>query len=119
MEDKNDAGFTFGERYNATAWSAWRMSDWLSLSLRVMYEKEGNINGHYNGPHQHSSPRDLQANYGGEFLDYGLGLNMVAQRGPFAGIRLGLEWVGNLNGNYNGYQLGRSDGLMMTLGKAF
>ncbi|MCX2801963.1 hypothetical protein OQJ68_09210 [Microbulbifer thermotolerans] len=119
LEDENDSGFAFGERYGATAWSAYRIADWASLSARLEYAKEGDINGHYNGPHNHSSPPDLQENYGGEFVDCGIGVNFVAQRGALAGVRLGLEWVGSISANYNGYQLAREDGLNMSLSYAF
>jgi len=119
LEDENDSGFAFGERYGATAWGAYRAADWISLSARFQYTKEGDINGHYNGPHNHSSPADLQTNYGGEFVDYGLGVNLVAQQGALAGVRLGLEWVGSLSANYNGFQLAREEGLDMSLSYAF
>lgn len=119
MEGENDSGFAFGERYAATAWSAYRVLDWLSLSARLEYSKEGDINGHYKGPHNHASPADLQANYGGELLDYGIGFNTVPQGGPLAGVRLGLEWAGNLSADYNGFQLAREDGLNMSLSYAF
>lgn len=119
MEGENDSGFAFGERYGATAWGAYRIVDWLSLSARLEYSKEGDINGHYRDPHNHASPADLQSNYGGELLDYGIGFNTVPQAGPLAGVRLGLEWVGNLSADYNGYQLAREDGLNMSLSYAF
>lgn len=119
LEDENDSGFAFGDRYSATAWSAYRAVDWASLSLRLSYTKEDDIDGHYNGPHRHSSPPDLQENYGGEWLDYGIGVNLVPQQGPLAGIRLGLEWVGNLSADYNGYQLGREDGVNVSLSVSF
>ncbi|WP_073273656.1 transporter family protein [Microbulbifer donghaiensis] len=119
LEGENDSGFAVGERYAATAWSGYRVLDWLSLSVRLQYTKQGDINGHYNGPHNHSSPADLQTNYGGELLDYGLGVNLVGQQGALAGVRLGLEWIGNLTADYNGYQLARKDGLNMSLSYAF
>ncbi|MCK7597838.1 transporter [Microbulbifer sp. CAU 1566] len=119
MEDKNDSGFRFGERYAATAWSAYRLTNWLSLSSRLSYTKQLDINGHYNGPHNHSSPADLQKNYGGEFVDAAVGANMVPQGGALAGVRLGLEWSSRVSGHYNGYQLGRDDGLNMSLSYAF
>lgn len=119
MESENDSGFAFGERYGATAWSAYRVADWLSLSARLQYSKEGDIDGHYKGSHNHSSPADLQGNYGGELLDLGLGLNLVAQDGALAGIRLGLEWVGDISAHYNGYQLARENGVNMSLSYAF
>ncbi|MCQ3828979.1 hypothetical protein HXX02_05950 [Microbulbifer elongatus] len=119
MQEENDSGFSFGERYGATAWGAYRVADWMSISTRLGYTKQHDINGHYNGPHNHASPSDLQGNYGGEFVDAALGVNLVPQAGPFAGVRLGLEWTNSVSAHYNGYQLGRDDGLNMSLSYAF
>jgi len=119
MEDSNDSGFSVGERYFATAWTAYRATDWLSLSGRMVYDRKGDINGHYDGPHNHTSPPDFQANYGGEFVDFGLGFNVVAQHGPLAGIRVGVEWIENVKASFNGIQLGRDDGLNISLAYAF
>ena len=119
IQDENDSGFSFGERYGATVWSAYRIADWISVSARLAYTKQHDINGHYNGPHNHSSPSDLQANYGGEFLDAALGTNLVPQQGTMAGIRLGLEWTSSVSAHYNGFQLGRDDGVNMSLSYAF
>ncbi|WP_051687281.1 hypothetical protein [Microbulbifer sp. HZ11] len=118
LQDENDSGFSFGERYGATAWSAYRLADWVSVSARLGYTKQHDINGHYNGPHNHASPSDLQGNYGGEFVDAALGANLVPQSGPFAGVRLGVEWTSSVSAHYNGYQLGRDDGLNMSLSYA-
>ncbi len=115
LEDENDSGFAFGERYFATGWGAYRFADWGSTSLRLSYEKENKIRGHYNDTHNHSSPPDFQHNYGGEFVDAGIGLNVVPQTGALAGVRLGLEWVLPVRGHYNGIQLGRDTGWNLSL----
>ena len=119
LQDENDSGFSVGERYGATAWGAYRLADWVSVSARLDYTKQHDINGHYNGPHNHSSPSDLQANYGGEFVAAAVGANLVPQGGALAGVRLGLEWTTSLAAHYNGFQLGRDDGLNMSLSYAF
>lgn len=119
LESKNASGYALGDRYKATTWSAWRVARWLSLSTRVEYEHEDEIDGHYNGPHGHASPSDIQANYGGEFFRAGIGANMVATHGAFAGLRLELEWVENIGQHYNGFQLGRDRGLNAVVSYAF
>ncbi|NHN39482.1 transporter [Pseudomaricurvus alcaniphilus] len=118
LESANDSGFAFGDQFNVLAWGAYRLADWVSASARLQYEKREDINGHYNGPHGHSSPPDLQANYGGEWVELGLGVNLVAQQGPLAGIRLGLEWLLPVSEYYNGLQVGRDAGLSMSLSYA-
>ncbi|MDO3384730.1 hypothetical protein QWI17_02635 [Gilvimarinus sp. SDUM040013] len=119
LENENDSGFAFGDKYGATVWSAIRVLDWMSVSARLEWSEQDSISGHYNGPHGHSSPSDLQANYGGEFLDAGIGINTVITGGNFAGLRLGAEWITRIEEDYNGYQLGLDDGVNISLSYAF
>ena len=119
LEDANDSGYALGDEYAATAWGALRVFDWMSFSARVNWTDQDAISGHYNGAHKHSSPADIQANYGGEFVDGALGINTVVTGGDFAGLRLGVEWVTRLEEDYNGYQLGLDDSVNVNLSYAF
>ncbi len=119
LESANDSGYALGDRYTLTGWSAWKVAPWVSLSARLAYEQQGSISGHFNGSHNHSSPADLQANYGGEFIDAGLGANMVVRQGSLTGLRLELEWTTRLDEDYNGYQLGRDHGVNAALAFSF
>lgn len=119
LEEKNDSGYSLGEGSEATAWTAFQMNDWLSASVRLKRLEQGAIEGHYNGPHNHSAPVDLQPNYGGIFHDAGLGLNLVVPRGPLAGHRFSAEWLKPLGDDVNGYQLERSGVLHLAWSKAF
>jgi hypothetical protein len=119
LEDTNDSGYALGDKYAATAWGAVRVVDWLSVSARAIWSDQDAISGHYNGPHNHSAPADLQANYGGEFIDGALGVNTVVTGGNFAGLRLGLEWITRLEEDYHGYQLGLDDSINVNISYAF
>jgi len=105
LEDENESGFRFGNILEGTTWGAWKFADWGSLSLRVAYKQEGDIKNHYNGPHGHASPPDLQRNYGGESINGGIGLNLRIPRGPLEGHRIGVELVLPLWQDLNGIQL--------------
>lgn len=119
LEDENDSGFSFGDKYHVTGWLAYRVAQPLSVSARLSYQTQADINGHYNDAHGHSAPSDIQANYGGQFSDLGLGLNYAQQTGLLKGVRLGLEWQTRIAQDYNGYQLGLDDGLNANLTYAF
>ena len=119
LEEFNESGFRFGDAIQLTAWGSRGLTDWLSASLRLNYFAQGYIKGHYNGPHNHSSPPDRQPNYGGEFLDLGIGLNAVVQRGVLRGNRLGLEWLVPLHQDVNGFQQKRDGTLYATWARAF
>ena len=119
LEDRNEAGFAFGERYHLTGWSAWRFAPWISASLRLQYTKEGDIDGHFDGSHNHASPADRQPNYGGESTELGIGINTAVQSGTLGGVRLAAEYVFPLRDNYNGYQLARQEGFNFNVSRAF
>lgn len=119
MEGENDAGFRFGDVFQVTGWGSYRLLDWLSGSLRMLYMSQGDIEGHYNGAHNHSSPPDLQANYGGNFLDVGFGLNTVVEAGVLRGNRFSIEWLQPVRTDVNGYQLDRVGTLYVNWSLAF
>ena len=119
LEDHNDSGFAFGERYHLSGWGAWRFAPWISASVRLQYTKEGDIDGHFDGPHNHTSPADRQPNYGGEWTEVGLGVNTAVQSGTLGGMRIAAEYVVPIIDNYNGYQLARQEGLNFNISRAF
>jgi hypothetical protein len=118
FQQTNESGFRFGNRFHATAWASYSVTDWLSASLRGIYVSQGAIEGHYNGPHNHSSPPDLQGNYGGRFFDVGFGVNTVVPEGTLAGIRVGVEWLQPVSHNFNGFQQQRTGTFFFTMSKA-
>jgi hypothetical protein len=107
LEEENESGYRLGDVFQATAWGSYRLADWISASIRGLYTEQGEIEGHYNGPHGHSSPSDLQFNYGGRFWDIGFGVNTVVPDGALKGLRLSAEWLQPVMDDPNGYQLER------------
>ena len=107
LEDENESGYRLGDVFQATAWGSYRFANWISASLRGLYTEQSEVEGHYNGPHNHSSPPDLQFNYGGRFWDIGFGVNTVVPGGPLKGLRLSAEWLQPVMDDPNGYQLER------------
>jgi hypothetical protein len=119
LEDMNDSGFSFGDQYQGTLWLSRRLGGALSASARVLYTTQDAVGGHYNGPHNHSSPPDLQANYGGDFVELGFGLNAVLRQGDFAGNRLGVEVLVPVSQDVNGFQQERETTLFLNWALAF
>ena len=115
----NSSGYALGDRFTATAWGSRRIAPFASLSARLAWRDEGAIRGHYNAGHHHSSPPDLQPNYGGRRLDLGIGVNLVATGGPLRGARLGVEWLKPAYNDVNGVQLPQTDSLQLNLSRAF
>lgn len=119
LERYNDSGYALGDRMQATAWGARRLTEWASLSLRLSHEYQSSISGKYNAPHNLTTPADIQANYGGRHMDLGLGLNTVIPTGGLAGLRFELEWLTRVAQDYNGYQLGLDRQLNFNISYAF
>ncbi len=67
----------------------------------------------------HMSSQDYPRNYGGHYLDLGLGVAVTIPNGAFAGHRLAFEWQQPLYTNVNGYQLDRDHALTFTWSYGF
>lgn len=119
MEKENESGYRLGDVFQATGWGSYRVANWLSTSLRGLYTDQGRIEEHYNAPHNHSSPPDLQFNYGGHFFDIGFGVNTVVPGGTLQGLRVSAEWLQPVFDDPNGYQLEREGTLWVNASKSF
>ena len=102
LEDENDAGFRYGDTFQFTTWIAAPVTRSLSLSARLNYRYQGDISGHYNGPHNHNAPQHFQQNYGGHVLEIGLGANYVFQNEALRGHRVAIEILTPLIQDANG-----------------
>ena len=102
LEDENDAGYALGDRLDTTAWLAQQLTNGLSASVRLSYTKSDPIEGHFHNAHNHNSPTFLKANYGGDFVEGGIGLNWQFKKGAFKGHRLAIEGIFPLDQDPNG-----------------
>lgn len=112
LESQNDSGYSLGDTYHAETWMGVNIAPSVSGSFRLMYEKRNRISGHFNAPHNHASPTDFVVNYGGEFVDLGVGLHVNS---GVSGLQLGAEWVVPLAEHYNGFQIGRDQGVQFNV----
>ena len=118
LEGRNKSGYSLGDEFDVSAWAAWRVAPWISLSSRIHYSDKARIDGAYPN-FMAMSPSDDTNNYGGEFTTFGIGANFAMQNGPFAGIRVGIEWEELIDEHYNGIQLGRSDKINLNISYSF
>lgn len=107
LEDENESGYRLGNVWETTGWTAYQLNDWASVSGRILWTTADDIDGHYDGPHGHSSPVDIQRNYGGDRLDLGLGLNLLVPEGSLKGHRLAIEALWAVDQESNGVFLER------------
>jgi hypothetical protein len=127
MQSRNKLGYTLGDEIQGSVWGGYRVLDWLSLSVRNIYQAQSEIRGQLNrvipatDPPTPEEPTSLEnpANYGGQFWDIGLGVNLSAPNGEFAGHSLSIEWLQPVIHDFNGYQLERNGSLSVRWGYAF
>lgn len=119
LEDANDSGFAYGDGINATPWLAYSLTDSLSVSGRLNYTWEDEIDGHYNGPHGHVAPPHFQENYGGHILEGGVGLNWIFRGGLLDGHRLAAEVLVPMYQDLNGVGMNREYSVVVGWQKAF
>lgn len=133
LQDKNQQNYALGDLFQGSAWGGYRWTDWLATTVRGVYTWQDHIRGqyrdinHYDGTSatypesvgMHLSPNDLPTNYGGQYVDLGLGVNVTVPSGAFAGHSLKLEWLQPVYTKVNGYQLDRDYTLTATWGMHF
>ncbi len=119
LEDKNESGYALGDILQSTIWGSYSLSDSFSASLRGLYTKQQAITGAYDATHTPISAGDYTQNYGGEFVDLGVGFSANIRTGSFAGTHWGLEWLEPVTDDPNGYQLERKGTLVFNWGVHF
>jgi hypothetical protein len=119
MEEKNKSGYALGDIFQATAWSSYNLTNWLTASVRGVYTLQGSIKGQFNGLINQFGPMDYPGSYGGKYWDVGFGLSAVVPSGDLAGNRVSVEWLQPVQDDVNGYQLERDGTLSATWNVAF
>jgi hypothetical protein len=129
LEHENSANFAFGDMFQGSIWGGYRWTNWLATTLRGVYSWQDVISGQYaqvydaysGEPYisEHIGTFDRPNNYGGQFVDLGLGVNVTIPGGAFAGNTLKFEWLQPLHTDYNGYQLDRDGALSATWSMMF
>lgn len=119
MEDENDQGYRLGDVFQATGWAAYRLTDWMSASVRLLSTRVSQIEGSFFPTGSGMSAPDFPTNYGGSYFDVGLGVNFVVPDGALKGHRLSVEWLEPVRDDVNGYQQERDGTLYANWSKAF
>lgn len=116
---ENDEDYTLGDLYQATVWGAYPVAESTSLSLRLAYVANGNIDGadpELNPAMVPTADPDLRA---GQRLDVGLGVNFLNGTGDLAGLRAAAELLLPVYQDLDGPQLEVDSTLVLGLQYAF
>ena len=104
----NNRDYSLGDRFETTLWGARKMSDSLSVSAKVDYSSQSEIDGQdkevTNGM-KNMTPSYDTAHQGRDLTTFGLGINYYCRNGALKGHRLAAEWETPISQNVNGVQL--------------
>jgi len=102
--ERNQAGYSHGDKHMLTAWSSYEWARYFSTSARVIYTTQERIKGRdpaITAMVQTANPR----NHGGRQLGVAFGFNLAGQKGILKGHRLSTEVIIPLYRNLHGPQL--------------
>lgn len=123
-DSENDEGYTLGNTFQGTVWGSYRLNDVFSASLRGIHTVQGDIDGELQGvtavidasgnvsyPRPQHNTTDLSDNYGGQYTDVGVGINIAIPGREMQGDSIGIEWLAPVHDDVKGYQLERDGSL--------
>ena len=89
----NDRGWKPGQQVDAAFWMARRFNDFVSVSVGLRASVSKGIQGIDPELETLRVPDDLALSFGGNRVDFPIGINLRLPSGPLAGQRFGLEAV--------------------------
>ena len=101
----NSRDYRLGDQFEFTAWGAYNISDWVSLSARVLYESIGETEGFDARTDGDMDPTANPFAQGGERVYVPFGVNLFFRDGAIGGHRLAVEWYYPVHQDLNGPQL--------------
>ncbi|MBL7003873.1 MAG: hypothetical protein ISR69_07605 [Gammaproteobacteria bacterium] len=114
LEDKNDEGWRYGDKKEATAWLSYEWQPTLVSSVRLRHETQGEIEGvdtEIYGAGLGANPE----NYGGKKMELSLGVNWMYQ--PARNISV--EYSSPVSQDRNGVQAEQDKTIMVSWRNAF
>ena len=108
-----------GNSVDATTWGARRISNWFSLSGRLLFSHTRNISGSHPNLNQKMSPSHRPDFRGSTRLDLSISSNLLIPEGTFAGQRLAVEFHLPIVQHLEGIQLKNRWRLMLGWQYAF
>ena len=101
----NSRGYRLGNRFSLSVWGAHNLSDWVSVSLRGLFETWGDVSGFDPGTDGAFDPSANSFAQGGERVQIPIGVSFFLRQGAFTRHRLLLEWYYPVHQDLNGPQL--------------
>ncbi len=97
--------YRLGNEFSFSVWGAYNLSDWVSVSMRGLFESWGDVSGSDPGTDGTIDPSANSFAQGGERVQIPFGISFFLREGPAEGHRLLLEWYYPIHEDLNGPQL--------------
>ena len=110
----NSRGYRLGDEFEFSVWGGYQLNDWVSLSMRGLYQTWGDVTGSDPGTDGTIDPGANSFAQGGERIFLPFGINLMFREGPIAGNRLSLEWYYPIHQELHGPQLSAHRTLVMS-----
>ena len=101
----NTKGYRLGNEFDFTVWGAYNVTDWVSFSLRGLFEHQGDIKGSDSRTDGTVDPMANPFAQGGERVVIPFGMNLYLREGAAAGHRLSSEFYYAVHEDLNGPQM--------------
>ncbi|MCX7056903.1 MAG: DUF3570 domain-containing protein [Proteobacteria bacterium] len=123
LQGRNRSGYALGDEVQATAWGGLHIKPWLSATLRGQVTTRGVVKGEIAASLIPATIYGISdytpQNYGGHFVDAGIGLHAAPISGALVGHDISVEWTQPLRSGYYGTQLQRKGALSASWSIAF
>ena len=111
--DDNHHGYRLGNQIDVSSWVSTKLSNQLSLSGRLRYNRAGELQGTQSdiafnppfAPSRRTVTTAFSENYGGQRIDAAIGLNFIANESPLTDNRFAIEYSVPIFEDLNGFQL--------------
>ena len=101
----NDQDYRLGDEFSFSVWGAYNITEWVSVSLRGIYEHQGDVSGSESRTDGLTDPLANPFAQGGERIMLPIGLNLYLREGRVAGHRLSIEFYYPVHEDLNGPQM--------------
>ena len=110
----NRKKYRLGDEFAFTVWGAYNVTDWVSFSLRGIFEHQAEIKGSDSRTDGSVDPLANPFAHGGERVLLPIGMNLYVREGRAVGHRLSIEFYYPLHEDLNGPQMSVSRELVVS-----
>ena len=110
----NRRGYRLGDEFDFTVWGAYNVTDWVSFSIRGVFENQSEVKGSDLRTDGSVDPLANPFAQGGERVFIPIGMNLYLRDGMAAGHRLSIEFYYPVHEDLNGPQMSVSRALVVS-----